>query len=129
MLYKRGAKTDPWGTPFFKRCNLLCLLSPPVDDSKASVLDELHDHTDHVPIMQEPQQLAGEAAVPYCVVCCCQVYKHGTGLLFCLKAVLKDVLSKQNYLVRPSWSTADFPRPNPACSLGSSGSMISSTRA
>ena len=67
-------------------------------ESRTPVLDELYDHTDHVPIRQEPQQLSGEAAVPDSVIFCCQIYEHGTGLLFCLKAVL-NVLSEQNNLI------------------------------
>ena len=30
MLFKRGAKTNPWGTPFFRRRNLHCLPLPVV---------------------------------------------------------------------------------------------------
>ena len=37
------------------------------------------------------QQLAGEAAVPKSVISSCQIYKRGTGLLFCLETIL-DVL-------------------------------------
>jgi len=53
------------------------------------------------------QQLAGEAAVPYGVVGCCEVDKHSSGLLFSGKAIL-DVLCQQGDLVysRPPVSEA-----------------------
>ena len=44
------------------------------------------------------QQHAGEAAVPYSVVGCCEVDKHSSGLLFSRKAIL-DVLCQQGDLV------------------------------
>jgi len=44
------------------------------------------------------QQLAGEAAVSYSVVGCCEVDKHSSGLLFSRKAIL-DVLCQQGDLV------------------------------
>jgi len=40
---------------------------------KAAIFNHLHDHADHVSIRQQSQQLAGEAAVPYSVVGCCEV--------------------------------------------------------
>jgi len=53
------------------------------------------------------QQLAGEAAVPYSVVGCCEVDKHSSGLLFSRKAIL-DILCQQGDLVcgRPPVSKA-----------------------
>jgi len=53
---------------------------------------------DHVSIRQQLQQLAGEAAVPYSVVGCCEVDKHSSGLLFSRKAIL-DALCQQGDLV------------------------------
>jgi len=44
------------------------------------------------------QQLAGEAAVPYSVVGCCEVNKHSSSFLFSRKAIL-DVLCPQGDLV------------------------------
>jgi len=35
---------------------------------KAAIANHLHDHVHDVPIRQQSQQLAGEAAVPYGVV-------------------------------------------------------------
>jgi len=49
---------------------------------KAAIANHLHDHVDHVSIRQQWQQLAGEAAVPYDVVGCCEVDEHSSGLLF-----------------------------------------------
>ena len=44
--------------------------------------NHLHDHVDHVSIRQQSQQLAGEAAVPYGVVGCCEVDKHSSPAFF-----------------------------------------------
>jgi len=63
-------------------------------------------------IRQQSQQLAGEAAVPYSVVGCCEVDKHSSGLLFSRKAIL-DVLRQQGYLVygrSPVPKTLPLPR-------------------
>ena len=60
-------------------------------DSETSILDKLHVHADHVFIWKKSQQFAGEATVPDSVIGSCQVYKHSTGLLFCLETIL-DVL-------------------------------------
>ena len=49
-------------------------------------------------IRQQLQQLAGEAAVPYSVVGCCEVDKYSSSLLFSWKAVL-DVLCQQGDLI------------------------------
>ena len=73
-------------------------------------------------VRQKSQQLAGEATVPDSVISSCQIDKHGTGLLFCLKRILNG-LPKQNDL-----STVDFLCRNPVCSFGSKGSTIGSTR-
>jgi len=53
---------------------------------------------DHVSIREQSQQLAGEAAVSYSVVGCCEVDKHSSGLLFSRKVIL-DVLCQQGDLV------------------------------
>jgi len=62
---------------------------------------------DHVSIRQQPQQLAGEAAVPCSVLVCCEIEKHSTGLLFSQKAIL-DVLCQQGdfFCGRPPVSKA-----------------------
>ena len=62
---------------------------------------------DHVSIRQQLQQLAGEAAVAYSIVGCCEVDKHSSGLLFSRKAIL-DVLCQQGDLLygRPPVSKA-----------------------
>jgi len=48
---------------------------------KAAIANHLRDHMDHVFVRQQSQKLAGEAAVPYGVVACCEVEKHSSGLL------------------------------------------------
>ena len=58
---------------------------------ETSIPDKFHDHTNHVLIREKSQQLAGEATMPDSVICSCQIYKHSTGLLFCLERIL-DVL-------------------------------------
>ena len=65
--------------------------------SEASTLEKFPDHPDHVLIREKSQQLAGEAAMPDSVISCCQVDKHGTGLLS-LKRIF-DILLEQNGLV------------------------------
>jgi len=52
------------------------------DKGKAAIANHLHDHVDHVSVRQQFQQLAGEAAVLYDVVGCCEVDKHSSGLVF-----------------------------------------------
>jgi len=47
---------------------------------KAAIANHLHDHVDHVSIRQQSQQLAGEAAVLYSVVDCCEVDEHSSCL-------------------------------------------------
>ena len=91
MLKRRRARTDPWGTPFLRRRNLLGLLS-------SVVKDQLHNHTNHVLVRQKPQQLAGEATVPESVIGSCQVDKDGTGLLFRFECIL-NALREQSDLI------------------------------
>ena len=60
---------------------------------------------DHVSVMQQSQELAGEAAGPYSVVGCCEVDKYCSGPHFTRKAIL-DVLCQQGDLVYgrpPAW--------------------------
>ena len=65
---------------------------------EASVPNKFHDHSDHVLVRQKCQQLAGEAMAPDSVISACEIDKHGTSLLFCLKRIL-NVLRKQNDLI------------------------------
>jgi hypothetical protein len=74
------------------------LLSATGGEVKAAISDKLQDHTDHVPVRQQAEQLAGEAAVPYGIIGSRQIDKNGSGLLLERKAVL-DVLSHQSDLV------------------------------
>ena len=46
-----------------------------------SITNQLHDYANHVSISQQPQQLAGKAAMPYSVVGCCEIDKHSSGFL------------------------------------------------
>jgi len=57
MLKKRGARTDPCGTPFLKRRNLLFSVSG--GEGEAAIANHLHDHVNRVSIRQQLQQLAG----------------------------------------------------------------------
>jgi len=52
---------------------------------------------DHVSIRQQSQQLAGEAAVPYGVVGCCEINKHSSSLLS--QKIILNVLCQQGVLV------------------------------
>ena len=65
---------------------------------KAPVLDKLHDHSYHVFVWQESEQLAGKVAVLDSVISRCQIYEHDTGLSFCFQTVLY-VLGQQNCLI------------------------------
>ena len=78
-------------------------------EGETSIPDKLHDHTNHMLVREKPQQLTGEAAVPDSVVCSCQIYKHGTGLLFSLETIL-DVLRQQDGLThgRPTASKSSL---------------------
>jgi len=73
MLKRRGARTDPCGMPL--------PFAITGGTSEAAIANNLHDHSDHVSIRQQPQQLAGEAAVRYSVVGCCEVDKLSSALL------------------------------------------------
>ena len=102
MLKRRGARTDPCGTPFLRRRNLILLPFPVV-----RVKLRLPTISTIMSIMQEFQQLAGEAGVPYSIVGSCEVDKQSSGLLFNPKAIL-DVPCQQGDLVygRPPVSKA-----------------------
>ena len=91
MLKRRGARTDPCGTTFLRRRNLL-LFPFPVVRVKLRLL------MDHVPTRQQSRQLLGEAAMPYNVVGCCEIDKHSSGLLLNRRAII-DVICQQGDLV------------------------------
>ena len=69
-----------------------------VVNGKAAIANHLHDHVDHVSVRRQSQQLAGEAAMPYIIVGCCEIAKHNSGLHFGQKAI-PDVLCQQVDLV------------------------------
>ena len=75
MLNRRGARTDPCGTPFLRRRNLAISggkgeapLAISGGKGKVAIANHLHDHVPHVSVREQSQQLAGEATVPYGVV-------------------------------------------------------------
>ena len=78
---------------------------------------------DHVCTTQQPQQLAGDAVVPYSIVGCCEVDKRRYGLFLSRKPYLMSCVN------RVTWSTLDLPCRMPACSCGNNESMFGSTRA
>ena len=65
---------------------------------KASVPNKFYNHPDHVLVRQKSQQLADETTVPDNVISSCQIDKHDTSLLLCLKRIL-NALGKQNDLI------------------------------
>ena len=58
-------------------------------------------------VWKKSQQIASEATSPGSVISSCQVEKHSTGLLFCLKRNL-NVLRKQNDLIHRRLSMSKF---------------------
>ena len=115
MLKRRGARTDPWGTPFLRRRNLLGLLSPVVRVKLLLRISSIIIRTMCLlgtKFYQKSKQLAGEATVPDSVIGSCQVDKHGTSLLFRFECIL-NVLRERSDLIHggPSTSKARlFPR-------------------
>ena len=97
MLKRRGAKTDPCGTPFLRCRNLLFLPFP--------VLGRVKLRLPTISMIMRTMCLSGSNCSslqvrPWChsVVGCCEVDKHSSGLLVSRKAIL-DVLCQQNDLV------------------------------
>ena len=91
-------------------------------EGEAFVLNKLQDHPNHVLIPEKYQPIAGEVAMLNSAKSRCQVEKHGSDLLFVSKESSIFCLSKT------VWATVDLPCQNPACSLGSCGSIKVSTR-
>ena len=79
MFKSRVAKTDAWGTPFLKRRNLLCLLSPDAE-AKAFVMDKLHDYANHVFVWQKSKKLTGKITARDSITYRSQVDKHDTSI-------------------------------------------------
>ena len=46
------------------------------------VCDKLHDYFDHVPVWQQKQKLAGDAAVPYSIIGCCEIKNAALAFFF-----------------------------------------------
>ena len=61
------------------------MCSAPGGEGEAVVCDKLHDHFYHVSVWQQTQKLAGESAVPYSIIGCCEINRHSTGLIFFAK--------------------------------------------
>ena len=80
---KKGVKIVPFGRPFRKRLNLLCLLSPIVSVKLLFRTSSMIIRT---------MCLSGRS------LSCCQIDKHGTILLLGPKQII-NVLSKQNSLI------------------------------
>jgi len=109
-MLRRGARTNPCGTPFLSHRNLLLLLFPVGGKGEAAIANHLHDHVNHVSMMQQLKQLAGEAAVPYSVVGCCEVDNTAPALF------LAKNLSLMSCVSRVTWSTVHLPCRMSACS-------------
>ena len=103
MLKRRGAKTDPCWRPFFRRRSLLGLLSPVVRAKLLFRISSIIIWT----MCFSGTSLSCLQVRPRCqtVSSSCQIEKHGTGLLFCLKRIL-SVLRKQNDLVHARLSVS-----------------------
>ena len=65
-----GAMTDSYDAIF--QTSQHALFATTGVERKAPVLDKLHDHSYHVFVRQESEQLAGEATVPDSVISRCQ---------------------------------------------------------
>ena len=89
--------TDPLGIPFLRCHNLLNVFAP-CGEGEAAVCDKLHDYFDYVHVWLQTQKFAGEPAVPYCIIGCCEFNKHSTCLLFHQKALF-NLLSQQSDLI------------------------------
>ena len=98
------------------------LLAITSGEGETSMSHKLQDHSNHVLIWQKSWQLAGKAMMPYSVKSYCQVNKHSTDFFLASKESLIFCVSKT------VWSIVDLPCQNPACSLGSCGLIIGSTR-
>ena len=64
---------------------------------EAVACSKLNDHFDHMLVWQLTQKLAGEAAVPYNIIGCCEINKHSTSLFY-QKALLNG-LNQQSDLI------------------------------
>ena len=101
MLYRRGSQGQFLYDAIFQASQLVCHAG---GQCKAFVLDKLFDHSYHMFVSQEFEQLAGEATVPDGVICRFQIYKHNADLIVCFKTVL-NALDQQNCLIN-GWSPA-----------------------
>jgi len=98
LIRRRGARTDPGETVL--EASQLAPSAVSGGMGKAAIANHLHDHADHVSIRQQSQQLAGEAAVPYGVVGCCEIDKHSS-------AFLAEKLSLMSCVSRVTWGEDD----------------------
>jgi len=122
MLKRRGARTNPCGTPFLKRRNVL-LLPFPVVRVKLRLLPSpwiiwtmCLSCSNRRSLQVRPRgHTLSSAAV------------RSTNTAPAL--ILPEKLSSMSCVNKGTWSTADLPRGKPTYSRGSNGSMIGSTRA
>jgi len=107
MLKRRGARTDPCGTPFLRRRNLLLWPFTMASEKLRLPTISMIMLTISLSIRYQSQQLVSEAEMPYSVASSCEVDKHSSGLLLNRKAIL-DVLCQQGDLIygRPPVSKA-----------------------
>ena len=122
-MLRRGARTDPCGTPFLRRRNLLLLLFPVVRVKLRLLAISMI-------ILCEPcvHQAAISAACRWGLGC--HTVAPGVRSTNTVPAFfLDEKLSSMSCVNRVTWSTVDLPCRKPACSRRSNGSMIGSTRA
>jgi len=81
MLNKSGARTDPCGTPFLRRRNLLLGPLPMVRVKLRLRTSSMMNDT--MCLSGRRCRSAVEAAMPNSIVGCCKVDKHSACLLFC----------------------------------------------
>ena len=86
MLKRREAKTDPYRMCFSD--GVACFACCHWHKGKTSIIDKLHDYSDHVLIWHKPQQLASNIMIPDSVICRCQIDKYGTSQLLSFERIL-----------------------------------------
>ena len=60
--------------------------------SKTAIVDQHHNHLDHVPVGRKLEEFSDKVSVQHSVVGCCEINKLSIRLLFILKTVL-DILA------------------------------------
>ena len=121
-MKRRGAKTDPYGTPFLRSRNLLLLPFPVVRVKlRLPIISKIMrtmclSGSNRSSLQVRPRRhTVLEAAVSL----------TNTAPDF----FLAEKLSSMSHVSRVTWSSVDLPCRKPTCSQGSSRSMIGSKRA